>query len=205
MATTDFIGLLANQTIQSLSGSGIGFFGAGGFGSSVQVGSWNSSSFITNSAGTTQGPQINNVQYANSASGVLPGVGATGLLYIPNYQATFNYRLTNPTPVHTQNSYLTVYDGTANLANGPSGLVAMMAEIRHYSQLQNTLGSGSPAWVNVAGTGSVLSLSNSPCTSGIGGGGPDTQHDWFIAISESPSSVGGKSAYNNLYAYTEYF
>ena len=46
--------------VRNLSGSGLGFYG-GGFGYSVAVGSYQDTTFITSSVGTTQGPQCNNV------------------------------------------------------------------------------------------------------------------------------------------------
>ena len=204
MASTSFIALGPSSPIADIAGSGLGFFGPGGFASSVQVGAWADTVFITNSAGTIQGASVNSVKYLNSASGICQGApNGTGLLYIPNYEVSLNLRLTNPTPVHTQNGYVTVYDGV-NTANPGSGLVAALAEMRHPGLLLTQLGSGSPNWVLAAGTGTVLNLSNSPGTSGLGGGLADTQHDYFLAISESPSSVGSKTQ-QSLFWYQEFF
>ena len=40
---------------QNIAGSGLGFYGAT-FGSSVQIGSFQDTTFVTNAAGTAQGP-----------------------------------------------------------------------------------------------------------------------------------------------------
>ena len=61
----------------------------------------------------------------------------------------------------------------------------------------------------VGGTGIIVPLSDSPATSGehagTGSGSvvTDTQHDWFIAISASPDSIGSKTSYG-LYVSLEY-
>ncbi len=52
----------------NLRGSGLGFYGST-FGSSVQIGSYNQSTFITNSNGTTNGGAAYNVRYTAAASG----------------------------------------------------------------------------------------------------------------------------------------
>jgi hypothetical protein len=61
----------------------------------------------------------------------------------------------------------------------------------------------------VGGTGIIVPLSDSPATSGehcgTGSGSviTDTQHDWFLAISASPDSIGSKTSYG-LYVSLEY-
>src|SRR5580692_3786680 len=85
----------SNQ-IQNLQGSGLGFYGAGGFGASVAVGAWNGRTFITDGLGLNQGPEANNVQFLNSASGILGQTGSgLALTAIPNAQATLEIRFTN--------------------------------------------------------------------------------------------------------------
>ena len=70
MAQIDFLAGGGSFQIANLSGSGLGFYG-GGFGYSVEVGSWQDTTFITNSVGTLQGPQVNNVKYLNIGSGIV--------------------------------------------------------------------------------------------------------------------------------------
>jgi hypothetical protein len=85
-------------TIQDLAGSGLGFFGDAGFGASVKVGEYQGRTFITNGAGTTQGPEADNVKYLNAGSGILGQAGSgIALTCIPNYQASLNVRFSNAT------------------------------------------------------------------------------------------------------------
>jgi hypothetical protein len=61
----------------------------------------------------------------------------------------------------------------------------------------------------VGGSGIVVPLSDSPCASGsLAGNGTGsqqtaTQHDWYIAMSASPDSIGSKTQYG-LYVSLEY-
>ena len=70
--------------INNLSGSGLGFFG-GAFGQSVQLNSFQDTTFITDGNGTNNGGAGNNMKYSTDtksfAAGVVP---ATGLLWVPN-------------------------------------------------------------------------------------------------------------------------
>lgn len=201
--TINFNTLLSS--IQNLSGSGLGFFGAAGFGASVQVGFFQGRTFITNGLGTTQGPEANNVQWLNSASGILGQTGSgMPLTYIPNSQATLNISFTNPIPCKTQAIVLQIFDRT-NPNNPASGVSTAVAEIAHPNPVQQAGGSGSTTWVFPAGSGVVLNLTTSPGTSGLRPNGPnttDTQHDWYVALSASPSTIG--SAQYGLYCSLEY-
>lgn len=201
------IGFLAGPgyTIQDLAGSGLGFFGTAGFGASVQVGFWQGRTFITNGAGTTQGPECNNVTYVNPTTGIL-GQSGSGLPLpnIPNWQSTVNIRFTNDTPVQTQNVQLCIFDRNIP-ANPPSGVTTAVAEIVHPNINQAPGGSGSPTWQFPAGTG-VMMLTASPGTSGLRPNGPatrDTQHDWYLVLSASPNNIGSKTNYG-LYVSLEF-
>jgi hypothetical protein len=83
----------------------------------------------------------------------------------------------------------------SNKNNNPSGVTVYAAEIIHPNNNQDFSGSGSANWINIFGSGSVLTLSNGPGTSGLHINGPNTssaRHDWYIAISASPNTVGSK-------------
>ena len=183
--------------ITNLGGSGLGFYG-GGFGQSVNVGAYQNTTFITDSTGANQGPQVNNVTYANAMSGIVNS-STSGILltYIPNYQATLNIRFTNDTSVKTQNVKLRVYD-RISIDNAPSGVVSQVAEVIHLSNIQNAGGSGNSTWTAVGGSGTVLTLAPSPGTSGLYAGNGsnstynDVRHDNYVCISQSPSSIGSK-------------
>ena len=194
LAGTDF-------TIDDMSGSGQGFFGDDGFGASVRVGEWQGRTFITNGAGTTQGPECDNVKYLNAGSGIVGQSGSgIALSCIPNYQATQNIRFTYDTAVRVQNAQVIIYDRT-DPDRPASGVTVKMAELIHPGITQSNTGSGDTTWVTPGGSGVTLSLCPSPGVSGLYAGNgndglwSDTQHDWYTVISVSPDSIGSKTLF----------
>ena len=189
----------------AIGGSGIGFFGSAGFGSSVAVGEYQSSTYITNENGTLQGAEINNVKYVHPSSG-LSGASTLALRNIPNYKATLNVRFTSTTAVKTQNAQIRVYD-RSNINNDASGVTTKVAEIIHPSTSEvGLLGSGNTAWSTLNGSGVTLNLASSPGSSGLSPSGintVDTRHDWYLALSASPDSIGSKTQYG-LWIQLEY-
>lgn len=201
MATIEF--RADDNGITNLNGSGLGFFGAS-FGSSVDVGSYQTTTFITNDDGTIEGEQVHNIQWKHSASGSINGAAPVNVLQIPNQLATLNIRFTHSTAVKTQNASVRIYD-RSSINNDPSGVLAKLIEIRHPDTVQNSNGSGSAAWQTIAGSGSTLSLVASPGSGGQRPSGVDTKddrHDWYLGITCSPNSVGSKTF--ALYMETEY-
>lgn len=197
-----------NFAINELAGSGLGFYGANGFGSSIGVNAWNERTFITNSAGTIQGAEVDNVKWISSGSGVLGQAGSgVSLLAIPNYLSTLEVRFTNDTAVQVQNASVRIYD-RVNINNPPSGVTCRIAEIIHPDTTQNLTGSGDSTWITAAGSGTVVNLAPSPGVSGLYAGNgsnsvrADTSHSWYLAISCSPDSVGTKTF--ALYCSLEY-
>lgn len=240
MATIDFFGDQGAVTISSLQGSGLGFFG-GSFGQSVELNTWQTTTFITNSTGTTQGTAIKNLKYLNVASGICNGAaGGTGLHYIPNSEATLNIRFTDSTSRLTQNAELRIFD-RVDINYPASGVRVRIAEAIHPSTLLTVEGSGDrkfwgdplhtadfpsikPTYAGspnqsprisalsdkytVGGSGIVVPLADSPNASGrFAADGNDgvagTQHDWYVFISASPLSTGGKTQFG-LYFSVEY-
>lgn len=196
----------ASSTINNLAGSGVGFYG-GGFGYSVEVGSYQDSTFITDSAGTIQGPQINNIKWMNAASGIINGASSgVALTAIPNSLATLNIRFTNATAVNTQNAKLRIYDRTS-INNPASGVTCKVAQLIHPGATQINTGSGDTTWNTPAGSGVVVDLVSSPGLSGLrpsGASSADTTHDYYVAISASPDSIGSKTQFA-LYCELEYY
>lgn len=194
MATISFAA--DDQGIQNLNGSGLGFFGEGGFGRSVNVGEYNDATFITNANGLTEGPQVNNVKFVHPASGSINGLDAVNLLDIPNYLATLKITFSHTSAVKTQNAEFRAYDRN-NINNNPSGVVVRAAEIIHPSTTQTgQTGSGDASWISIAGSGTVLEMVSSPGVSGERPNGSDTeedQHDWYVSVSCSPNSTGSKT------------
>lgn len=194
-----------NFAIENLSGSGLGFYGAG-FGYSVDVGSWQDTTFITNGAGTTQGPQVDNVKYMNIGSGIVNGASSgIPLTAIPNYLATLNIRFTHNSAVKTQNAKLRIYD-RSQINNAASGVTTKVAELIHPGLTQTNDGSGDTTWNTPAGSAVIMDLVAAPGMSGLRPNGPSTtadRHDWYVAISASPDSIGSKTQYG-LYIELEY-
>jgi hypothetical protein len=209
MPTVTFLGGLSHP-IQATNGSGLGFYGAS-FGYSVPVGEYQTTTWITNSAGAAQGPQCNNVKHHNICSGFLNSASvATGLWYMPNYLTSLGIRVSNGTAIQVQNATVKLYDRSST-TNRPSGVTTALAEIVHPSPLQSVRGSGNSTWTyfsGVAGTIQSLALSNSPGLSGNYGGqygvNLGTGHlinDWFLNLSASPDSIGSKNQYALLFSY----
>ena len=209
MAQLDF---LINQTGYDydlkLGGSGLAFFGGAGFGSSVEVGAYQGATFVSDGGGTARGAQAQNVQYLNTASGVLGAMASgIGLRAIPNYQATLNVRFTHSAAVKTQNVELRIYD-RYNINKPASGVTTKVAEIIHPRVTQTTTGSGDTAWITPTGSGVVVNFAPSPGISGFYAGDGVTsistkrtkRHDWYAAISASPDSIGNKTQYGMFFA-----
>ena len=211
MALIQFIGQGPNSVIQNLSGSGLGFYGSPGFGASVAVSAWQGTTFITDATGTLQGPQCHNTQYLNSASGILDSAtSGVPLTEVPNYMCPLNIRFTNSSAVNVQNAKVMIFD-RSNINNAASGVHTAVAEVVHPDTVQSNTGSGSKSWqmFSYLTPGSSMPLSASPATSGEYGGTQnathaDTEHDWYLALSASPDSIGSKQNYG-LYTYLEYF
>ena len=143
MASISFFA--GSTSINNLSGSGLGFFG-GSFGQSVQLNSFQDTTFITDGNGTNNGGAGNNVKYSTDtkafAAGVVP---ATGLLYIPNEKASLNIRFSNDSAVRTQNAKLRIFDRT-NKNNPASGVITRVSEFLHPSSSYDIEGSGDTTW-----------------------------------------------------------
>lgn len=217
MAAISF--LAADQfTIYDMGGSGLGFYGPGNFGSSVQVGAFADNTYITDATGAVNGPKVNNVKYAHPNSGQLSGTDTRVLRDIPNYLASLNVRFTHTAACRVQNATLRIFD-RSNIDLPAVGVTTKVAELIHpwtTSQPTGPLGSGDTSWLSPGGSGGTfngrtydapVSLADSP---GSGGWSPsgsatsDVQHDWYLAISSSPDSIGSKVAYG-LYVSAEYY
>tara|TARA_Y100001937_G_scaffold31517_2_gene45129 strand:- start:1287 stop:1928 length:642 start_codon:yes stop_codon:yes gene_type:complete len=209
MATIDFYINTAGFNYDiDVSGSGLGFFGALGYGQSVQVGQYQGTTFVTNGAGTIKGPQAGNIKFLNTGSGIVgTATSGIGLKAIPNYQSTVNIRFTHTSAVKVQNCEMRIFD-RSNTNNAASGVTTKVAEIIHPAVLQTTTGSGDEAWITPKGSGTVVNFAASPGPSGIMAGDgvteistkADTRHDWFAAMSASPDSIGDKTSFGMHFA-----
>lgn len=191
----------------SLGSSGVGFYGDSAFGSSVAVGAYQGRTFMTNSVGTQEGYELPNVKYLNAASGILGQTGSgVHVLNIPNYLASLQIHFNHSSAVQLQNTSVRAYD-RVSINNDPSGVTVFAAEIAHPSLSQLVQGSGTSLWQEIYGSGSILSLNDSPGPSGQynnqSSAWSSTDHDYYLALSCSPDTISSK--YFSLYVETEYF
>jgi hypothetical protein len=197
--------------INNLNGSGLGFFGAGGFGNSVEVGAYQGTTFITDSDGAASAGAVNNNQYVDTgatASGVINtniSSAPRHLKQIPNRYATLEIKFTHDTAVKVQNAKLRIYD-RSNINNGASGVVTKVAQIVHPYVVEAFNGSGDATWITPVGSSVIVDLDGSPGISGSKGLSTtwtDTQHSFYTLLSASPSSIGAKTMFG-LYVSLEY-
>ena len=147
MATITFLAGEGSESIAHLQGSGLGFYGST-FGSSVQIGSFQDSTFVTNADGTTQAQDADNIKYVNSHSGIYGGNPTTsGLLHIPSSRSSLNIRFDHTSAVNVQNAQLRVYD-RENINYPASGVRTMIAEVSNPVNTYPTTdpGSGDALW-----------------------------------------------------------
>ena len=201
--------------IEHTGGSGLGFFGAG-FGISVPVGQTQDTTFVTNGDGTNQGARIQNTKYMAAGTTSFNAGTAQNNQTLPNRYAPLNVRFTHTEPVRVRHPYPN--DGT----NGDNAVYSTSSR-----------GVGDHNWVTYEGgeTPTDMNFVSSPGTSGwntvsndavvttypdgTGVGGykvwlsnsgsllRDIRHDWYVAISAEPDSIGSKTEYG-LYFTLEY-
>lgn len=151
---------------------------------------------------------------------------------LPNYLCPLNIRFTNDDPVRVQNCKLRIFDRN-NIDNPAVGVTTYLYEARHPSNLQTVgnldlRGRPSNAWVTLAdgitqidGVTTIdMPMTASPGMSGLNTSISDTnialgyvsqegaehtsmRHDWYLAISSEPESIGAKTQYG-LYFSLEY-
>ena len=190
MATIKFYGNLTTATNASgvyidHASSGIGFFG-GDFGLSVPVDSFQDTTFVTNSDGTTQAQKLNNTKYA-SVSGVKHNTqNEIDNESMPNYYAPLNIRFEHNEAVRVKNCQLRIFD-RSDITKNASGVTTAVYEVRHPNDTEGAStalkhrgnGEGSHGWTNflhVDGTDNTvtpLSFTESPGVSGINGNTSD--------------------------------
>lgn len=215
MATISFFGGEGTAVV-SMAGSGLGFYGPGGFGTSVRVSEYQDNTYITDSTGSTQGAKCDNIKWMAAGSGQIAGATTLALRDIPNYLSTLNIRFTHTSAVKTQNASVRTFD-RVSINSPPSGCQILLFETIHPwtdSQPTGPLGSGTTTWKNPGGSGGVvnsvtydtpMSLAASPGMSGLSPSGSntvDTQHDWYLGVSATPDSLSAHLA--GLYFSVEY-
>lgn len=203
------IAFFTGDGVTDLGASGVGFYGAS-FGQSVQVASYQDSTFVTNSNGTVNGGAMTNNKYVGTTSGVQINGGSTiNLSTLPVISGTINVRFTFDSYVNTQNGELRIFDRVDPDLDA-SGVTAQVAQlVNGGSGVNQSTGAAQAShngWSALAGSGVVMTLLASPSTSGLspsGSSSADSRHDWYVAISASPDSIGSKTSFG-AYCSLEY-
>lgn len=173
--------VLDNSNIGSgISGSGLGFYGSGGFGTSVPLLNYQGTTYVTSADGTSQGPSARNVKYRSDLVGSgceITAGNATGVLHqLNSSEATLVIHFDHSAAVKVQNTQLRIYDRD-NIDYPATGVVTKVAEIVNFGG-QNYTGWNTSAgndFLTVTGSGDALWW-----------GAP-----WPDAVLYSPFSAGG--------------
>lgn len=236
MAEIKFYGNILDQDgdgelINHSAGSGLGFYG-NGFGISVPVGQQQSTTFITNAVGTSEGSRLHNTAMSTvgtqntKGTVAIDGAAPIDLDRLPNYLCPLNIRFTHTEPVRVQNCKLRIFDRN-NIANHASGVVTYVYEARHPATVQTVLnlnhkGRSENTWYEFDPNDAMsdMTFTSSPGASGKNTNSLDTnaalgyltnqgslnqstRHDWYAALSSEPVSIGSKTQYG-LYFTLEY-
>jgi hypothetical protein len=148
-------------------------FSDGTFGNAITVASYNDGTHVRSSgaADSSDGNTPNNVKYVASGTGDW-GDGTESLADILDAECTLKLTISEDSNITVTDITMYAYDGDTT-TNAPSGMDVQLAE------------SGDAAWTNADGSAAALTISDSDT--------PATSHDFYIAVSASPSSVGVKS------------
>jgi len=139
----------ADPSLETLSGSGLGFFGLSA-GSSVQIGAFQDTTFVSNGDGSVTKDQSNNIKFVAgtfpsgmcSPNAIGGSYGPVGLSGVKSFESTLGIRFGHDTAVKTQNVQLRIYDRT-NINYPASGVNTKVAEIVNFNgSAYNTQGGG---------------------------------------------------------------
>lgn len=185
MATLVFQAYYGAPSWTALTGGQlIGFYGAA-YGDKVVVNSYQSSTHISGAGGdvcTTN--HVPNVKYV--ASGQFDSGGGTETLNDTNLiatECTLKIYFTDGASVSTQNGQFYCYNGTTP-ATYATGIQVYAFERGDGDTAWTSINNGSTDGGN--GVGKRLDLTSRT---------PSTAHEWLVAVSCSPLSVGAKVAY----------
>ncbi len=208
-AAIDFYAGLGGGSWIDLSVSGIGFFGAI-FGTSVQVGQYQDSSFVSSSDGSSEGHEATNCKFVTpSGTSVNGDVEVAPTSMVVN-SGTLNVRFTFDSVVKTQNCELRIFDRVA-ITNGATGVTTQVLQISNGGSGVSSSGTALTSanhqgWIAASGSGTVVNLLSSAGSGGLSPSGTDTEdtrHDWYVGLSASPLSIGAKQAFG-IYTQLEY-
>lgn len=149
-------------------------FSDGTFGHSITVGTYNGGTHVRNSGGTDDSASNSphNTKYLTSTTMSLNGGSSANLSTLTTANSPLKITISESVNITVTNVKMYAYDGTTD-ANAPTGMNVYLAE------------QGDTAWVQAHGSGNALSLNDQTTAA--------TSHDFYVAISVSPTSIGTKS------------
>lgn len=156
-------------------------FAGGTFDSAITVGSYNDSTHVKSSgdADDSSGNTPNNVKFISQDGGTAGdsqadwGDGTEDLDAIQTSEATLKINFSDASSVTTTNAIFYAYDGSTT-TDPPTGVTFVAAEV------------GDANWTAAEGSGSALTITDDTAA---------TSHDYYIACSASPDSVGLKDSF----------
>lgn len=157
------------------------FAGAGGFDDPVTVGEWQDTTHVESSVGAndSSGNTPNNVKFISQSGGTGGdsqadwGDGTEDLDQITDAECTLKINFSHGSAVAITDHIFYAYNGSST-ATGPTGVSFVAAE------------QGDTNWTTPEGSGAALGITDSASA---------TSHDFYIACSASPDSVGEKTAF----------
>ena len=143
----------------------------------VVVGAYQDGTHITDNADAhiaacTTNSHVKNVKYLTSTTMSLNGAGSANLSTLTNANAPLKINFSDAASVVTSAAKFYAYDGTTD-ATAPVGVTVQAAEAAVTS-----------TWVAAGGLGAALSIADDTTA---------TSHDFFVAVSVSPTSTGAKT------------
>jgi len=174
MASWNVYGVLQNGTTLQLAATDHIWFNGTSFGLNVVSGQYQDSTHIStaNDAQRDTTSALNNTKYVTNSTVSINGGGSTTLSGVTSSQVPFKFQFTNGSAVATSSTTLFAYDGVTD-STPMQGITFKAAEV------------GDSAWIEANGSGSALVLNDQA--------GASTTHDFYVAISASPTSPGAKS------------
>lgn len=215
------------KLITHQDGSGLGFYGAS-YGISVPIGGRQDTTWLTNSDGTSsERLQLHNTKFASDETVLIDSASvAINLANLPNDKCPLNVRFEHDEDVRVQNCKLRIFDRN-NIQNHASGVTTYVYEARHPATGQEfgnlaQRGRAENTWFEFDPVESMsdMPMTPSPGISGVNTDGTDNdidlgyvtqggvshaaqRHDWYVALSAEPDSIGSKTNYA-LYFSVEY-
>lgn len=207
----EIVNLVAGATDQI---NRIGFFGSTGPGSTITINQYQDKTYPTDNEGDLRGPPLVQLKFISASVVKVSGQWNAAVAEVPHNSGTIGIRFINPgaTEVVTQNPRISAVRLTAGdygIAGGgsgvepdtqPSNLTVKAFECRHPFAPNTAIAS---TWTEIAGASAAgggpasnqLSLTAHTWTS--------ITHDYFVALSVSPTAAGINKRFAFL-VYLEY-